>query len=52
MFYRVRLDYTDFMFDDAEEAMTFAQTAFQKKTVDPNDRDFSVEIKLIKIKED
>lgn len=47
MLYRVRLNYQDFMFDDAEEAMCFAQTAFEKKTADPDDRDFSVEIKII-----
>lgn len=48
MLYRVRLNYTDFMFDERDEAMDFAEAAFNKKTADPDDRDFGVEIKLIK----
>lgn len=44
MEYKVRIGYTDFKFDDGEEAVTFAETAV-KHLID-DDKEVTVTIKM------
>ena len=46
MKYKVEINYYDFVFENAEEAVCFAETA-AKKYVSDRDRDFNVTIVLI-----
>ena len=47
MKYKVEISYYDFIFDDAEEAMTFAQTAKTSHSKDKDGHDFEITITLI-----